>query len=219
MFQILILLFASPSYEDAVKEIVTDEVVKNSYSLPRDALRHSWKKSTPWSAPGHDHHRIGRSVHISWSPRYNRKNRFVGVLQELPAWRSSRQVRFHRGSGLLLFSSLRDYGFLPPFPWRPPTTWSSIPAEGIDEIATPKAKRRTKNGEKHVRIYAPAPTRSAFLLQTCLHNRRERLPQRVCNFILEYVRRNDKSKKRWRFIKLFELNGVSEECALNFENY
>lgn len=176
----------------------------------------------PGKKARHDRHRAtitieSVGVHISWGPRYNRKNRFVGVLQELPAWRSSRQVRFHRGSGLLLFSSPRDYGFLPPLPWRPPTTWSSIPAEGIGEIASPKAKRRTKNGEKHARIYAHAPTRSAFLLQACLHDSAERFPQRVRDFIsklLRYLRRSDRNKKVGGFIKL---NGVSEEMRTEFQ--
>lgn len=141
-------VFANSSisfYEVAVEEIVME--------LKTTIVCCAMHRGIPGKKARHDRHRAmitieSVGVHISWGPRYNRKNRFVGVLQELPAWRSSRQVRFHRGSGLLLFSSLRDYGFLPPLPWRPPTTWSSIPAEGIDEIATPKAKRRTEEWRK-----------------------------------------------------------------------
>jgi len=130
-------------------------------------------------------------VRIRWSPRYNRKNWFVGVLiskSYLYRGLSPRQLCFHSESGLLIFSSLRYSCFLSA-PLRAAHYNSQFLRKGSTKEETSKAKRRTREWRRMENSYTytntSAPTQSAFLSNVCLHECRG-ISSKNMHFILKF---------------------------------
>lgn len=146
------------------------EVVKNSHSLPRDASTFLEKKHTEHC----DRHRatihkIG--AHISWDSRYNRKNRFVGVLRELPGVLLDKFASTG-GSGLLLLPS-----FLSPLIAH---NWV------LNSCGRDRRNRNLEGEEENERMkenmyeYTCLHLRETHFFCTRVYTSAEKLPRRVC---------------------------------------